>query len=158
MLHLVTFRHNHNWVSVSSSSSQRVTTFGHPWPCSKRLTSEIQLQHVPLGAFLKWGTPNYHPRFWSWGILRKPTKVSFSLATQRTNEYLYTIPLVAWTLPWLKNMAGKCVFAVPRCPSLSVTIHNLPHFRVSSKHVAGSMCLTLMLCRCLSRFGPKRGS
>ena len=42
-------------------------------------------------------------------------------------------------------------------------IHNLPHFRVSSKHVAGSisegvMCLTLMLCRCLSRFGPKRGS
>ena len=46
---------------------------------------------------------------------------------------------------------------------LNVAIHNLPHFRVSSKHVAGSisegvMCLTLMLCRCLSRFGPKRGS
>ena len=46
---------------------------------------------------------------------------------------------------------------------LNVTIHKLPHFRVSSKHVAGSisegvMCLTLMLCRCLSRFGPKRGS
>ena len=49
------------------------------------------------------------------------------------------------------------------CFMLNVTIHNLPHFRVSSKHVAGSisegvMCLTWMLCRCLSRFGPKRGS
>ena len=46
---------------------------------------------------------------------------------------------------------------------LNVAVHNLPRFRVSSKHVAGSisegvMCLTLMLCPCLSRFGPKRGS
>ena len=46
---------------------------------------------------------------------------------------------------------------------LNVAIHNLPHFRVSSKHVAGSisegaMRLTLKLCRCLSKFGPKRES
>ena len=40
---------------------------------------------------------------------------------------------------------------------LNVTVHNLRRFRVSSKHVAGSisegvMCLTLMLGRCLSKF------
>ena len=55
-----------------------------------------------------------------------------------------------------KNLNG-------RKNGMKVAIHNLPHFRIGSKHVAGSisegvMCLTLMLCRCLSRFGPKRGS
>ena len=137
-----------------------LTKSNYVWPpLTMQQTSDLgdPTSTCPPWSFLKMGDPKLSSPFL---ILRDPEKAHKGVvfACNAAYEYLYTIPLVAWTLPWLKNMAGKCVFAVPRCPSLNVTIHNLPHFRVSSKHVAGSMCLTLMLCRCLSRFGPKRGS
>ena len=84
----------------------------------------------------------------------------FGVCDHLLNNFLGD-PGFPW-IPWWMDSSFLC-WPHLAVSWLNVAIHNLPHFRVSSKHVAGSisegaMRLTLKLCRCLSKFGPKRES
>ena len=102
--------------------------------------SENGVVFIPNSGFAMWNGNHQHV-FMSWIVIKS----------------LFLIGGIPMKSPlfWLAKSPPK------RSPELlNVAIHNLPHFRVSSKHVAGSisegvMCLTLMLCRYLSRFWPK---
>ena len=116
--------------------------------------------------------PYHFQREFFRGILHKKNKDLGKRMTIPNIPMIWTVSLVKILdrHVWKRNSPAFlftsiifCFENLPRSRFLNVAIHNLPHFRVSSQHVAGSisegvMCLTLMLCRCLSRFGPERGS